>query len=323
MAPSRTSALRSSRQSAVAADSAIRARVSAFRTQYESFGITVLTATGPTSAPTFTPATLQRLAGDSSLGLLVEPVRTITRQGLGDIELGAKFRLFDAYGVSDTARFLPKGLGIRQSIGAAFRLGTGTADAANNYLDVGTGDGQNDVELQSFTDVLYGRRFFGSIAARYVMQLPDQLERRITDTPEQAWAPAYRQRLVDRNLGDVMEVEFTPRWVFSDNFAFAAQYLYRRKGQDRHTGTYTVSTAESGLGALIALDASSLDAQTGGTEQRIGWGVTFSTMASRARGRTKLPVEVQYFNSRTIAGSGGLVQKISMHQLQLRFYPRS
>lgn len=304
-----------------AADSLIRARLTSLQAQYTTLGVTSAIASTPSRAPLFAPATLQRLARDSSLGLLVQPIRTITRQGLGDIELGAKFMLLDAFDASDTARFLPKGLGIRQSLGAAYRLGTGTIDAPDHYLDVGTGDGQNDIEVRSFTDVLYNRRFFGSIVARYTVQLPDQVERRITDTPEAVWAPAYRQRLVDRNLGDVLEVELTPRWVFSDNFAFAAQYLFRRKAQDRYTGAYNVSTAESGLGAIIALDASSLDAQTDGTEQRLGWGVTFSTMATRARGKTKLPIEVQYFNSRTVAGSGGMVQKISVHQLQVRFYP--
>ncbi|MCC7053686.1 MAG: hypothetical protein IT355_10485 [Gemmatimonadaceae bacterium] len=306
-----------------AADSAIRNRISTFRSQYAALGVTALNAAGPTRAPAFTPATLLRVTSDSTLGLLVQPIRTITRQGIGDIEIGAKFRLFDAFGGSDTTRFLPRGLSLRQSVGAAFRAGTGTIDAPDHFLDVGTGDGQNDVEVRSFTDVLYGRRFFGSVVGRYTMQLPDQPVRRITGTPEDVWAPAYRQQVVDRNLGDVLEVEFTPRWVVSDNFAFAAQYLFRHKGEDRHTGTYLVPVTLSGLDAPLPLDASTLDAQTGGSEQRLGWGFTYSTMATRARGRTRLPIEVQYFNSRTVAGRGGLIQKISVHQFQLRFYPRS
>jgi hypothetical protein len=40
------------------------------------------------------------------------------------------------------------------------------------------------------------------------------------------------------------------------------------------------------------------------------------------RGTASLPIEMQYFNSRTVAGGGGNVPKLSIHQFQIRFYPR-
>ena len=39
-------------------------------------------------------------------------------------------------------------------------------------------------------------------------------------------------------------------------------------------------------------------------------------------GTAKLPLELQYFSSRTVAGSGGNVSKLSIHQVQIRYYPR-
>ncbi len=302
-----------------AADSIIRNRVSTLRTQLAALGVTPIPAAtvGPArpTAPV-TPDGLQRVIRDTTLGLVAAPLGTITRQGIGDVEVAVKLRLFDAFGTrSDTTRFLPTGLNIRQSVAGVLRIGTGTMDTPDHYLDVGTGDGQNDIEVRSFTDIVYGRHFFGSIVARYTLQLPDQLERRITATPEQVWATAASQQLVDRNLGDQIEIEFTPRYVFSDVFSAGVQYLFRSKAEDRYTGGGSGTTS-------VATDAGTLGLQTSAMEQRLGWGVTFSSLAAYDRGKAKLPVEVQYFNSRTVAGSGGLVSKLSIHQVQVRWYPR-
>ncbi|HYW51184.1 MAG TPA: hypothetical protein VE861_11275, partial [Gemmatimonadaceae bacterium] len=192
----------------------------------------------------------------------------------------------------------------------------------DHYLDLSTGDGQNDVEVRSFTDIVYGRRFFGSLIARYTVQLPDEQLRRITDSPEQVFAPQYRERLVNRNLGDQLEIEMTPRWIVSDFVSIGAQYLFRRKAEDVHEGRFDVPVGESGLPAPITLDASTLNLETEAMEQRVGLGITFSTVAAHGRGRAKFPVEVQYMNSRTITGSGGAVPKLSVHQVQVRLYPR-
>lgn len=308
-----------------AADSAIRSRVTDLRTQFEQFGITAIAAstTGPAPATAaLTPLGLQNAIADSSLGLVAAPLRTITRQGIGDIEFSAKLRLFDSFGFgSDTTRYRARGLNFRQSVGAAFRLGTGSIDRPDHYLDVGTGQGQNDVEVRSFTDVVYGRHFFGSLLARYTVQLADEQMLRITDQPDQVFAPAYRQRLVQRNLGDQLEVMFTPRWILSDYFSIGAHYLFRRKAEDMFSGTYTVSPAESGLPAPLTLDASTLRLETAATEQRVGLGLSFSTVAAYSRGKAKFPVEIHYQNSRTVSGSGGAVAKLSIHEVQLRFYP--
>jgi hypothetical protein len=309
-----------------AADSAIRNRVSTFRTQFQGFGITALAATtlGP-ARPTasITPDGLQSAFTDSSSGLLAEPLRTITRQGIGDVEVAVKLRVFDSFGTrSDTTRFLPSGVNVRQSFAGAYRFGTGKIDSPDHFLDYGTGQGQNDIEVRSFTDLVFGRRFFASLIARYTVQLADQQLRRITDQPEQVFAPAYRRQLVDRDLGDQLEIELTPRWILNDYFSFGAQYYFRNKAEDVFTGTYAIPASETGLGAILALDANSLRYETAATEQRVGFGITFSSLAAHARGKASLPVELQYFNSRTIAGSGGAVAKVSIHQVQIRWYPR-
>jgi len=110
--------------------------------------------------------------------------------------------------------------------------------------------------------------------------------------------------------------------MLSDFFSLGAQYLFLRKAEDTYAGTFQVAPAESGLPTAVTLNASTLAIETSGTEQRLGWGVTFSTFAAHARGKAALPIELQYFNSRTVAGSGGNVPKLSIHQVQIRLYPR-
>lgn len=308
-----------------AADSMILSRISAFRTQFLQYGITALSPTTGPSRPiaAITPDGLQSVIQDSLAGLLSAQLGTITRQGLGDIEVAAKLRIFDSFGSGrDTMRFLPRGLNLRQSIAGVYRFGTGTIDQPDDLLDVGTGQGQSDVEIRSFTDIVYGRKFFASVIARYTVQLADQQRLRITDQPDQVFAPAYRERLVSRDLGDQLELEITPRWILSDFFSVGAQYLFRRKAEDTFAGTFTVPPAESGLGAPLSLDASTLRFETDAREQRVGFGITFSSLAAHARGKASLPMEVQYFNSRTISGTGGAVPKLSVHQLQVRLYLR-
>jgi hypothetical protein len=308
------------------ADSAIRNRVTALRTAYQQIGITAIpaTTTGPTGATaTVTPDGAQRILTDSAFGIAAAPLRTVTRQSIGDIEVGLKFRLFDSFGVAnDTARFLPNGVNLRQSVAGVFRFGTGTLERADNFVDLSTGNGQNDVEIRSQTDILYGRHLFTSVVARYVLQLPDQQLFRITDQPDRALAPLYRQRTVDRNLGDQIEFEITPRWVINEYFSLGAQYFYRNKAEDQFTGTFTASPAETGLATPLTLDASTLNQETSASEQRIGLGFVFSSVTSFARGKAKFPVEIQYFNSRTVTGAGGAVAKLSIHQVQVRVYGR-
>ena len=309
-----------------AADSAIRNRVTTFRTQYAQYGVTAIAATtlGPSRASSVvTPDGLQRVIADTTLGLQAAPLGTITHQGIGDVEVAVKLRLFDSFGFhSDTTRFLPTGMNLRQSIAGVYRFGTGKIDLPTHYLDYGTGQGNNAIEVRSFTDVLYGRHFFTSLIARYTLQLPDQQVRRITDLPEQVFAPSFRERLVERHPGDQLQIEVTPRWVLNDFFSIGAQYLFRHKGEDTFTGTFTVPTTVSRLAAPITLNASTLRYETEATEQRVGIGLTFSSVAAHARHKASLPIEVQYFNSRTIAGAGGAVPKLSIHQLQVRLYPR-
>ena len=303
-----------------AAQKAIEARIAGFRALYGTFGNSSISGTGPLAAQApLTIGDVQRVLTDSAFGVRAQPLATTITRGVGDIDIGLKLNLFDTFGRSTAARLTPKGLNWRQSIGAVYRLGTGKLDAPDNFTDLGTGDHQNDVEMRSYTDILYGAHFWVSLVARYNMQLADTRVIRITDAPNRELAAAYRQQTVTRDLGDVIDLEISPRWVLNDYLAVAGHYYYRRKFSDRYTGTFNVSNL---AGQSVMLDASTLNLETEAREHRFGGGISYSTLAAYEKGKARLPLEVTLFHYETTAGSGGNTPKLATDQVQLRFYTR-
>ncbi len=303
-----------------AAQASVEARVAAFRALYAGYGLNAITIAGPRAAQApLTVADAQRVLTDSAFGIRGQPLATSVTRGIGDIDLTVKVNLFDTFGRWTKARIAAHGFNWRQSVGGVFRFGTGKLDRADNFTDLGTGNHQNDIEAHSYTDLLYGAHFWVSLVARYNWQLADQAVMRITQAPNREFAAAYRQQTVHRDLGDGFDLAVNPRWVLNDYVAFAGHYYYRRQFSDRYTGSFTVSDLN---GQPLALDASTLDLETGAREHRFGGGLSYSTVAAHEKGKARLPLEITYFHFQTTLGSDGNVPKLSQDQVQIRLYGR-
>ena len=307
------------------AQAAIAARIAAFNALYQQFLGTTNTVLGTTpfaSQARLTEADAQTILTNAAFGINGEPLQTVERSGIGDVELGAKLQLWDSMRDRGLDRLTsPPGLHFRTSVGANFRFGTGDPDLPQNFADVGTGNGQNDLELRAFGDVVYGRHLFTSVIARYGIQFADKLEMRIFDAPERALTAGWRQHEVERNLGDYYELEANQRVVMNDWFSVTGHYLYRHKAQDEYTGTFEIPGSMTGYGD-VTLQASNLNQQTEFTEHRLGGGLSFSTVAAFQQGRFRLPLEVTYFHFQTTKGSGGNLPKVFLDQVQVRLYAR-
>lgn len=302
---------------------AIEARVAAFRALYAQFGVTSIaaTTTGPfASQNTLTLADAQTILTDPLFGVQADPIRTISRSHVGDIDVGGKFLLLDTFGNTTAARMAPEGLNFRASVGGVVRLPTGQAESPNNFIDIGGGQGQTDLEGRFFADVLIGSHFWQSFVFRYNNQLGDDQYMRITDLPSRNLAPLYRRQKVERNLGNIFEFETSPRVVVNDFFAVSGHYVYRSKSQDQYTGTFSIPAAVTGF-ADITLDASTLDLETEQKEHRLGGGISFSNVYAFEQKKAKIPFEVTYLHWQTVKGSGN-VPKAFTDQIQLRLYAR-
>ena len=303
---------------------AIEARVAAFRALYTQFlgAGNPITLNGPFAAQTrLSLRDAQTILTESPFGIVADPLQSVGRSHVGDIDIGGKFSLFDSFGGNTTARMSPSGLNFRTAIGGVLRLPTGQIESANNFIDIGTGRGALAIEGRWYTDILLGSRFWESFILRYNHPFADEEEMRIIDLPNEELAPVYRRQRVHRQLGGAFEFETAPRVVLNDFFAVSAWYMYRHKAQDNYSGTFTIPQATTGF-ADITLDASTLNLETEQTEHRFGGGISFSNLYSFDQGKAKVPFEVTYLHWQTMAGSGGNQPKFFTDQIQLRVYAR-
>lgn len=279
-------------------DAQVVARLNALAEELVGFGINTL---APGARPVgATPLTSGQfgLAGIGSAG-------QVERYGIGDVEFGAKFLVFDTFGRLPGAT-RPRALAVRLAVGGVYRYGRNSADSVNTPLDIGIGDGQNDVEGRAWLDVAMGPRFSVGIAGRYGVQQPDE--------PEMA-LPGTLPGTVERDLGDYMELDISPRVAVGRSLALAGFWSMRRKDEDTYTGTLTGGNGQP-------VDASLLGLGSETREQRAGAGVAFSTMDAYGRGRTNVPLDISYLYTRTVSGSGRLTMHRAEHRISGRVYLR-
>lgn len=303
-----------------AAQTAIEAKVSAFRAMYAAYGNTAITGTGPIAAQApLTASDMQTVLTDSAFGVNAKPLATSVTRGIGDIEVGLKVNLFDSFHANDSARFAPKGFNVRQSIGGIYRFGTGTLPDPADFTALGTGEHTSAIQLRTFTDLLFGPHFWLSLVGSYTTQAADQLSVRIPDTPNQVILASYRQEPVQRKLGDILEIQVNPRWTINDYLSLGGQYYYRHKATDVYSGTFDVTDL---AGNVVTLDAAVLGMYTEATESRLGIGATYSTVVNVRKHKSGVPFDISYFHYETTLGALGRVPKISVDQVTMRVYQK-
>ncbi|MEO8909187.1 MAG: hypothetical protein ABI408_03045 [Gemmatimonadaceae bacterium] len=301
----------------------IEARVAAFRALYQQFGVNSIgaTTTGPFAAQNrLTVLDAQKILTDPSFGIGADSLTSTRHSHFGDIDLGAKFSVFDSFG-NTAARMSPHGLNFRTAIGGIFRLPTSQIESPDNFIDVGTGRHAKAVEGRWFGDLGIGSHFWQSFVVRFNKPFADDQVMRILDLPNEELAPTFRRQTVHRQLGTTFEFETTPRFVVNDFFSLSAQYVYRHKAEDRYTGTFTIPAAVTGY-SDVALDASTLDLETETKEHRVGGGLAYSNLYAFQQGKAKMPFEVTYLHWQTVKGWGGNQPKYFTDQIQLRLYAR-
>lgn len=294
-------------------DTTIRGRIASFADSFADFDINDITSSGPAAAAVAGYADIQRLLTDPAFGVRARPLTTRTTTSIGDIEIGAMLQLLNTVRRDSLQRF---GSGVRAAVGAAFRLGSGRADDPDHLADIASGDGQHDVELRTQWDLRVGSGLALGFGGRYVVQLADREVVRITG-PHQPFAAYWRRHEVERDLGDVVDVQVTPRVGFGSFFSVMAQYRARRKAEDRHTGRFNVT---DDFGEPVTLDAAILDEETEQREDRVSIGLGYSTLTSVARRRARVPLEIFLQYGESIRGSGGKTPKVSVGVMQVRVY---
>jgi len=221
------------------------------------------------------------------------------RQKLGDVEVGLRYGLFQR----------PS---LRAVLSTTVRLPTGTRDSPDHFVDIGTGDKQTDVEAGVDLAFEPGSVVGIALAARYNLQLGDQLVRRITN-PHQPIAPIASEQTVSRNLGDVLTLAAYPTLRLNPSFRAYGALHYYRKGADTYTGQdYTPP-------GLPTVPVSELGAESSMSSLSLGAGIHFR---SSGRDGLSLPAEAGVYYHAAYQGSGGFTPKTTGVTFYLRLFRR-
>lgn len=303
-----------------AAAATLGGRVDAFDERLVAAGLAPLGA-----APLFATARLAAsdfatLLSDGAVGVNTgAPGNRVGQWALGDVELHAALRLLEGGAAGDATG----GLAYQVGAGALVRLGTGTTDDPEVLLDLGTGDGQIDIEGRVFSNVRSGR--FGLWSdLRYGVQRPRTLTRRVGPA-ELPFVPQVNRATVEWTPGDYLQLELSPRYHFTDELAFTAGYRLFRKGEDGFV-RLTPAPEPADLAPFptppIFTDVLLL---AEGTEERlheVGAGLVLSTLDAWRAGRASLPFEARFGVRWAAAGEGRMLPTGVRATFGLRLYRR-
>lgn len=292
---------------------AVVSTIAALRSDFVAYGITSIAA-GAQPAPAtlvYGPAAgIGAIATDTAFKVGYAQLGNTRRAGIGDIDLTATYLLFDSFKADQVKRLLAPTRGVRSNVTVGWRFGTAGADRTEDAFDVPIGEGANALIVRSTTDVLFNRWAWMSGTVRMVKPMADQVAVTFPFRDEAAtFASPVTSAIANRTLGSRVDVELAPRMSIGQYFGLSGSYLLRRWGGDSY-----VAAGPPSPGATPTVDVASR------TLSAAAFGVTFSTLSSYVRGRSRFPAEVIYTHTIPLAASGGEVPVMTSDRLELRVY---
>ncbi len=282
------------------AGTAVDARIAALQTTLSSLNVPGFTLTpGLPSAP-LTEAELDQYltSPGGPLALRLDQAKITFR---GDAEAGAALTLVDRW---DRNR---RG-GLRAAVSGLVRFPTGRRDSPDRPLDIGTGDGQTDLQLDAVTDI-----GAGSLGARlsgtYVRQLPGTILARVT-RPSQPIVGPDRLTRVRWDPGDIVSIGVRPFYRLARTIALQAGVEHWLRGTDR----YSYPTPAD---SLPNIDPNIMAEESKANATMLSVGITYSNPGGLRPGGTGWPVDASWSYERILRAGGGRVP--DTHRVSARF----
>lgn len=281
------------------AGGAVLARVAALQTTLASS----LSVPGFTVGPDL-PATPLDQGGlrqvlTGPLQLRIDESRVTFR---GDAEVGAALTLIDSWDRGERRG------GFRTAVAGLVRLPTGLKEKTDRPLDIGTGDGQTDIQVDVVADV--GAGAVGArVGGTYLRQMPSDVQVRVT-APSQPFAGPDRLTFVRRDLGDVMAISLQPFFRLARSIAVQAGLQYWSRKADQ-------VTYRSPADALPGVDPGVLAEETAANATQLTAGITYSNPGGLRKGGSGLPVDAAWMYERVIRSGKGRVP--NAHRVSARF----
>jgi hypothetical protein len=298
------------------ADALIRTRLVSYDSSFQSYLST---------APRITamPVAAGGVVGTQDLtSLLQEPgiagfdsLSSTVRIAPGDLELSARFLLFDGFDDAATAA-QPSGLHARATLTGTLRLPTGQLASASNPLDMATGHGTlgAGARLAFYSQV--GSRVGLTAAGSYIQAFGKTHSGAFPSAQGAPFPPATAD-VYPYTPGSVIRVEVAPRFMLTRLMGVSAVYDVQHVAANRYTSAVTAS------GGVAATPVAMIDgvACAPGTRQSAGFGITYSTVTEYERGGATLPIDVTFTHLEALSGAARM-PKAFRDQIQIRLYYR-
>ncbi|HET7631798.1 MAG TPA: hypothetical protein VFK16_05700 [Gemmatimonadaceae bacterium] len=307
------------------ADSLIRAYIVGLDSSFQAFR----TATPRvTSAPV---ASGGPVGVDDLASFLKDPavagfdsLKTTVRVAPGDLELSARYLLFDGFSLRDSAP--PAGLHSRATLTATWRLPTGQLATASNPLDIGTGRGTSSAGARLALYSQWGTRLGLGATAQYITSFGKTTTGRY---PMAGGAPFPAATLDTYSYtpGAVVSFSVAPRIMVGRLLGVNVMYDYLHVAAndygDPQPGNYRAGTPPFSIPLPPPTPVAILNgiSSTPGTTQAMGFGITYSTVTEYDRGKAVLPIDITFTHLEALSGAARM-PKFFRDQIQLRFYYR-
>jgi hypothetical protein len=229
----------------------------------------------------------------------------VDRIRVGDAQVLGRVLLLSTLGAAPVPPDSARGAHLRSTLLLGLRLPTGVAPDTVELLPIRYDVGLSGYSAGVVNDLFVGRRFWATVGVSYASFGTSDVIRLFAPpaAPLSVPGPPVEVRLTP---GSKLRVHVAPRFRLLEGISLGAEYTMDRLGAGRVEG----GGAE---GESFELP--------GGTGQRVGAGLRYSTLPAAEEGRSLVPLEVELRYQRSIAGAEG-VPAAGYTVAEVRLMPR-
>ncbi len=216
--------------------------------------------------PNVRPATfedIQTLLTAPAFGYEYDRVESWSESGLADIEAGVRYQYYssDVWNLAFTS---------------GIRFPTGKIDDPDNLLDQEFGTGAYALQMYFNHDYKAVDNLVLNATLGYELVLPAKETLRVPSDVNLPLAEAANKEKVDRDIGDILQIELSGQYDLSDEFSIGLLYNYSTKGKDKVSGD-------------LGLAYESLEKETDRTSQQYILGISYSTVKRYMEKKSGVP----------------------------------
>jgi hypothetical protein len=286
------------------AGAAVDTRIASLQTTFTSLNVPGFTLAPSLPSAPLTQAELEQYL-TSAGGPIAQRLGESKMSFRGDAEAGASLTLIDLWDRG------PRRGGLRTAVSGLVRFPTGRRALTDRPLEIGTGEGQTDIQVDLVTDIGSGP-LGARLSGTYVRQLPANVLARVT-SPSQPFVGPDRLTLVRWDPGDIISIGVRPFYRLARTLALQAGAEHWLHGTDHYS-------YPSPANALPNIDPNVMAEESKVNATMLSLGITYSNPGGTRPGGRGLPVDASWAYERILRAGGGRVPDTHRLSAGVRVY---